>query len=139
MARYDKYDPISGGFRAPLAADYTTAANYGKVHPVWLNASGQVLLNNTGANTVAPVGVMVLTEARYAGDVVDIMTHGEITDLNTAASPFDNFAAAPVAGTEYFATTAGAINATATANFRVGFTVEARRLIVRVANRAAGS
>ena len=27
MARYDKYDPISGGFRAPLAADLTPNAS----------------------------------------------------------------------------------------------------------------
>lgn len=135
MARYDKYDPISGGFRAPLAADFTTAANYGKVYAVGLNTSGQVVI---GAGNTGIVGLMVLTEARYAGDVVDVMTSGEITDLNTA-TPFDNFAAAPVAGTVYYGVTAdGTINTTATANKRIGWTVEAKRLVVRIGNGAAG-
>lgn len=138
MARYDKYDPISGGFRAPLAADFTTAANYGKVYAVRLNSSGQVVIGATGAQT-GIVGLMVLTEARYAGDVVDIMTHGEITDLNTS-SPFDNFAAAPVAGTEYYGVAAdGTINATATGNKKVGWTVEAKRLVVRLAAAGTGA
>jgi hypothetical protein len=138
MARYDKYDPISGGFRAPLAADFTTAANFGKVYAVRLNASGQVVIGSTGANT-GIVGLMVLTKATYAGEVVDVMTHGEIVDLNTS-TPFDNFAAAPVAGTDYFGVAAdGTISATATANFRIGHTVEAKRLVVRVASRTAGS
>lgn len=144
MARYDKYDPISGGFRAALAADYTTAANFGKVHAVRLNASGQVVIGSSGANT-GIVGVMVLTEAKYAGDVVDIMTHGEITDINTTATPWDNFSAATVAGTavagtDYYGVPGtGLIDSTATGNKKIGWTVEARRLIVRVAAAGTGA
>jgi hypothetical protein len=135
MARYDKYDPISGGFRAPLAADFTTAGNFGKVYAVGINASGQVVI---GAGQTGIVGVMVLSSARYAGDVVDVMTQGEIVDLNLT-TPFDNFAAAPVAGTTYYGVTAdGTINTTATANKRIGWTVESKRLVVRIGNGAAG-
>lgn len=143
MARFDKYDPISGGFRAPLAADFTTPANYGKVYAVRLNASGQVVIGSGGANT-GIVGVMVLTEARYAGDVVDVMTHGEITDLNTA-TPFDNFAAAtvptaPAAGTDYYGVPGtGMIDSTATANKKIGWTVEQKRLVVRMAAAGTGA
>lgn len=139
MARYDKYDPMAGGFRAALAADFTTAANFGKVYAVGLNASGQVTIGAIAADPGC-VGVLVLTSAKYAGDVVDVMTHGEIVDLNVAASPFDNFAAAAVAGKKYYGAAAdGAINTTATANYAIGWTVEAKRLIVRLGNRALGA
>ena len=143
MARYDKYNPISGGFRAKLAADFTTVANFGKVYAVSLNASGLLVIGGAGGTGVC--GLLVLTEARFANDVVDVMTQGEITDLNTAATPFDNFmaagvVAAPVAGKKYFGHAAadGAIDDVATANYAVGYTVEATRLVVRVANHAAG-
>lgn len=141
MARYDKYDPISGGFRAPLAADFplgTNNVNLGKVYAVGLNSSGQAVL---GVGQTGYVGVLVLTSPKYAGDAVDIMTHGEIVDLNTA-SPFDNFAAAPVAGTAYYgdvAGNAGGVTATATSNKKLGFTVEAKRLIVRVGGSGTGA
>jgi hypothetical protein len=143
MARYDKYDPISGGFRAVLAADFATAANYGKVYAVRLNTSGQVVIGSAGATT-GIVGVMVLTEARYAGDVVDIMTHGEITDINSA-TPFDNFSAATVAtaaaaGTDYYGVPGtGMVDSTATGNKKIGWTVESRRLVVRVASAGTGA
>jgi hypothetical protein len=138
LARYDKYDPISGGFRAPLAADFTTPANFGKVYAVGLNASGQVTIGAIAADPGC-VGLLVLTSARYAGDVVDVMTHGEIVDLNLT-TPFDNFAAAPVAGKKYYGVAAdGTIGTTATGNYAVGWTVESKRLIVRVGNRALGA
>jgi hypothetical protein len=71
------------------------------------------------------------------------MTHGEIVDINTVATPFDNFAtagaaAAATAGTKYFghAATDGILDTVATANYAVGYTAEATRLIVRVGNHA---
>lgn len=134
MARYDKYDPISGGFRAQLAADFVPGSsnvNFGKIYAVGLNSSGLVVL---GVGTTGYIGLMILTSMRYAGDVVDIMTHGEITDINLV-TPFDNFAAAAVAGLTYYADVAGGVGgltATATANKKVGYTVEAKRLIVRM-------
>ena len=145
MARYDKYDPISGGFRGVLAADFALGTpvngvfpNLGKVYPVSLNSSGLVTIGAIAANP-GMVGVMILTSQKFAGDVVDIMTEGEIVDLNSA-SPFDNFAAAPVAGSKYYGVAAdGTVSATATSNYFIGHTVEATRLIVRVGNRAAGA
>lgn len=141
MARYDKYDPISGGFRAPLAADFlggTEGVNFGKVYAVGLNASGQVTIGAIAADPGC-VGVLILTSARFAGDAVDVMTHGEIVDLNLV-TPFDNFAAAAVAGKKYYGVAAdGTISTTAAANYAIGWTVESKRLIVRLGNRAVAA
>jgi hypothetical protein len=54
-----------------------------------------------------------------AGDVVDIMTRGQIVDIPGLA-----------AGTRYYVTPAGALSATASGNTYCGYTVEANRLIV---------
>jgi hypothetical protein len=123
MARIDKYDFNDGGFRAPLAADraklnglVTTATG---PLGVGLDSSGRVVL---GAGNTGVVGVLVLTEDKKAGDVVDVMTDGEITDCGGTA------------GTIYTAdTTTGVIGTTAAdaTHTRVGHTVEAGRLVVR--------
>lgn len=144
MARYDKYAPYGGGFRAPLAADFgtlTNGADLGKVWAVGLDANGRVV---KGAGVTGIVGVLVLTTEKYALDVVDVMTHGEIVDI-LATTPFDNFqtagvAAASTPGTKYYGHAAvdGALDTVATANYFVGFTVERNRLVVRVSNKAAG-
>jgi hypothetical protein len=148
MAKYDKYDPISGGFRAILAADLvlTNGAFFGAVS---LNASGLVVAGTAGqsgcvgvvvknvargpvtqwatttlgaANAAAPIGAM-------AGDVVDIMTSGEINDLDPAVF---------VAGTKFYAQANGSISTSGgTGKVLVGHTVEAGRLIVRVAQNLA--
>lgn len=135
MARFDKYDPISGGFRAPLAAAFTGGASgvdFGKVFAVGLTAGG--LLTMT-APASGYLGAMILTEAKSAGAVVDTMTAGEIVefDLN-----WNGTTGAATAGTTYYASgTAGQFNATAVATgvnaLRLGTTVEASRLIVRAA------
>jgi hypothetical protein len=127
MARYDKYDPISGGFRAPLAADWAGAL--ATPVGVGLDANGRVV---PGAGVTGVVGVVVIdgrvnslgarTNTKKAGDIVDVMTAGEIVD-NTGLA----------AGTVYFAdATAGAIG-TDNTDARVGHTVEAQRLVVRFA------
>ncbi len=141
-ARYDKYEPISGGFRAPLAADLTfdAAGHYGP-KAVSLNASGQVV-EGTAAQSGA-VGLLVKNVPLYpnlgnipgavnagvpiggkAGNIVDIMTHGEIVGVTGL-----------VAGTAYYAASNGTLTATAPATgvqgWRVGHTVEADRLVVR--------
>lgn len=60
--------------------------------------------------------------SKYAGDIVDVMTDGEIVELTGLA-----------AGTKYYADPTGnGVNTTNT-NPYVGHTVEAGRLIVRVA------
>jgi hypothetical protein len=139
MSRYDKYDPISGGFRAPLAANfgYTTGApNYAhadlnKVWCVSLNSSGQVVLATPLASTTGIVGILILTAPKAAGEVVDIMTEGEVVEFTLANG------AAAAAGTAYFSAAAGdgsyAAGLTPGATIsRIGHTVEATRLIVRV-------
>lgn len=117
MSNYDKYDPKAGGFRAPLHADWLVE-DLKKVVGVGLNASGNLV---KGAGNSGLVGVIVLTEALKAGDIVDPMTAGEIVDFPG------------VAGTVYYADPAtGEVNATSAAGkVRVGHTVKAKRLVVR--------
>ena len=146
MARYDKYDPVVSGFRAPLAANLTLVAGSRNgvnlapgVGPVGvsLDANGRVVVG--GAAQSGMVGVLVknmpagavagsaqlasVTAApvgAQAGDIVDVMTNGEIVDISLAA------------GTKYYAdATTGVLTTTAAGNYYVGTTVEATRLVVR--------
>lgn len=130
MARYDKYDPLSGGFRAPLAADWAGAL--ATPVGVGLDASGRVVpgAGNTGVLAVLVVDGQVLPDGtrvntKKAGDVVDCMTAGDIVDCTGLT-----------AGTKYYAAAAaGAVSITATTGqTRVGHTVAADRLVVRVAS-----
>lgn len=118
MARIDKYDPVDGGFRAPLAADRT-----GAVAPVGvgLDVNGRVV---AGAGQTGIVGVLCKPDDAIAGEIMDICRDAEIVE----------FAGDP--GTVYTAnTTTGVIDDTAASGTQivVGFTVEATRLIVGVA------
>lgn len=139
--RYDKVNPEVGLFRAPLAADLptgniTASGSYGPAC-VSLNASGQVVIGTAGQSGF--VGVLVKNLPQYprmgniagqynaavpmggkAGNVVDVMTAGEIM-LGTALT----------AGTKYYAKSDGTLSATSTDGPLVGWTVEANRLIVR--------
>lgn len=136
MARYDKYDPKSGGFRAPLNANWNATSgpagvtDIGRVIVVGLNANGRVVKATSG---IAAVGVVIVNRAMNAGEIVDVMTDGEIVELGTADI---QGATAPVAGTKYHLdTTASRLATTAPAaaaiGFYVGTTVEATRLVVR--------
>lgn len=141
-ARYDKYEPISGGFRGPLAADLTfdAAGHYGP-KAVSLNASGQIVEGTAGQS--GGVGVLIKNVPLYpnlgnipgavnaaipiggkAGNIVDVMTHGEIVGVTGL-----------VAGTTYYAAANGTLTSTAPGagvnGYRVGHTVEADRLVVR--------
>jgi hypothetical protein len=117
MARIDKYNPVGGGFRAPLAAAWagqTTAIGVG------LNSSGQVV---AGIGASGIVGVLCKPDAAPAGSIVDIMKDGEIVEFTGAA------------GTAYTAnTTTGVISnaAVSASQIKVGTTVEATRLVVGV-------
>lgn len=116
MARFDKYDPISGGFRAPLAAALT-----GQEAPrtMGLDANGRLVV---GAGTTGNKGVVCQPKNRTAGDIVDVMTDGEIVDF------------AGVAGTNYRGVEATGVveaGAVGAGQVYVGHTVEATRLIVR--------
>lgn len=141
-ARYDKYEPIAGGFRAPLAADLTfdSAGHFGP-KAVSLNASGQAVVGTAGQS--GGVGILIKNVPLYpnlgnipgavnagvpvggkAGNIVDIMTNGEIVGVTGLA-----------AGTVYYAQADGSLTATAPAagvnGYKVGHTVEADRLVVR--------
>lgn len=115
--RYDKYDPISGGFRAPLAAAID-ATNVGKLLPVGLDANGRAVV---GAGNTGVKAALVVDKPKVAGDVVDCMTDGEIVDVTGLA-----------AGTNQYGSAAGAVTQTNT-DVYLGHTVEATRLVIRVA------
>lgn len=117
MARYDKYEPFGGGFRAPLEADWP-AADFNKAVGVGLNANGRIV---RGAGATGVLGVIVITSRKRAREIVDTMTDGEIVEFQGG-----------VPGTVYFAQDNGDVNTTNTGT-RVGHTVEAARLVVRAA------
>jgi hypothetical protein len=141
MARYDKYDPISGGFRAALAADWADA-DCGIPFAVGLDTNGRVV---KGAGTTGVVGVLVVdgmvgptgtrVSNKKATNIVDVMTAGEISDctLSDGTTALDP-------GTKYFgeAAATGLLTATATANYAIGWAVDTSRLVVRTGGRAAG-
>lgn len=121
MARIDKYESKSGGFRAPLAANWA-----GQAAPVAvsLDGSGRVVVGAIAAGGLNAVGILCKPDAAMAGTWVDVMTDGELVEAGLAAGTF-----------YYAATTTGALETSAPAagtnKFRVGHTVEANRLIVR--------
>lgn len=137
MSRYDKYDPKDGGFRAPLNAAWNATSgpsgvsDLDRVIAVALNGSGRII---KAATVAAAIGVVIVTKAMAAGEIVDVMTDGEIVELGTADI---QGATAPTAGTKYYMdTTASRLTATGptpagTNGFYVGTTVEAGRLVVR--------
>ena len=127
MARYDKYDPISGGFRAKLAAAW--AAADGTPVAVGLDVNGRVV---PGAGNTGILGVVVLVaENKAAGDVVDVMTAGEIVEVD------DTGFTGRAAGIAVYAVPAsGALTNVATANVKIGHMVENDRLVVRKAASA---
>lgn len=140
MSRIDKYEPLTGGFRAPLAANFAVN-DLGKILPVSLDANGRVVVAAVGNSGF--VGVIILTSVKNAGDIVDVMQDGDVVEFSLASAPGNAAAgAAGVAGTNYFVDAAtgllvagtGARTATAPATAGskyVGTTVEATRLEVR--------
>lgn len=138
MARYDKYDPYSGGFRAPLAADFTTVADFEKPIGVGINTSGQVVPGAIGNTGILPA-VMILTQITRAGKIVDTMTHGEIVEFDRTGQG-GSTAFGSTAGTNYWLNaTTGAVETSAPAagtnKMFLGWTIEAKRLVVRAAQR----
>lgn len=130
MARYDKVDPYSSIHRAPLAADWASG-DVGKPYAVNLNNVGKVVKGK--GNGLAPRYVLILTKARKANEIVDLLAAGEITDwAPTAGVPGTDFG---TAGTEYFGhPTTGVISATAVDGCAyIGTTVEGSRLLAHVA------
>jgi hypothetical protein len=114
MARIDKYDPVSGGFRAPLNASFTGAA---APLGVGLNSSGRLV---AGAGQTGIMGVVCSPRNHAAGEVIDVMTDGELVEFGG------------VAGTTYYAHASTGVISSTPSVYRVGATVEADRLVVRV-------
>lgn len=150
MAKYDKYEPIAGGFRAKLGAALPLT-NGGFFGAVSLNSTGRALVGNSGQTGI--VGVTVKNVARgpvgpwglslegtpnanapigaQPNDVIDIMTSGEIVDLDKTVF---------IAATKFYAKADGSISATGgTGSVPIGHTVEAGRLVVRIANPLTAS
>lgn len=150
MARYDKYDSEVSGFRAPLAANLTlTSQSFGPVG-VGLDANGRVVIGagaNTGITGVlvknmpqqAIAGSVVLTgvtsPGAMAGDIVDVMDFGEIVGLTglVAGTVYwvDGTTGALAAGGALGAQPGSGAGSTAGSK-KIGWTVEATRLVVRV-------
>lgn len=126
MARFDKYDPLSGGFRARLGFA-PSAGEVGDVIGVYIDGSGLVQKGGV-ANTE---GVICLSSLLNQNDPVDVMTDGEIVDVATG----DNVTGFAL-GAKAYAAAAGAIGVTAPGSgvngVSIGTFVEAWRLIVRV-------
>lgn len=116
---------MSGGFRAPLAADWSSG-DINKLLGVGLNANGEVV---KGDATTKIVGVIVLTKVRKAGDIVDVMTAGEVVEFDPVTA-----GTLSAAGTVWYAAAVTGIPTatSATGVTRIGHSVEAGRLVVRV-------
>lgn len=121
MARYDKYDGVAGGFRAEAAAAQAEA-NYDRPIGAGLDADGHVTTKAPGNSRFKGVTIVDRTKRR-AGDILDIMTNGEIVDCDGLT-----------AGTTYFLDANGELQ-TAESEYYVGHTVEAWRLVVRFQDR----
>src|SRR5689334_1353661 len=98
MARYDQVEPHVGIVRAPLAADLTTDVN-GEFGPiaVSLDVNGRVVVGTAGQSgfvgvlvknlPMVPAGRFTAGQkvnnwmGAHAGDIVDIMTQGQIVDV----------------------------------------------------------
>lgn len=138
--KYDKYEPIAGGFRAPLAADLTfdSTGHFGP-KAMSLDVNGRAVVGTAGQSGF--VGVLIKNVAMTpnlgniagqvnagapiggkAKDIVDIMTDGEIVGV-----------AGLDAGTKYYAAANGDLSDVEADGPLVGWTVEATRLIVRCA------
>jgi len=137
VSRYDKYDPKAGGFRAPANAAWTStsgpssATDLFRVTGVMLNGSGRAV---RATSALACVGITIAHGPIGAGSPLDIMTNGEVIELDALDLQANT---APVAGTKYYLDiTAGRLTATAPGAginaLYVGTTVEANRLVVRV-------
>lgn len=118
IARYDKYEPYAGGFRAPLDVA-TDADEEFTPFAVGLNASGRVV---KGSGNTGVLGVYIAHGKRNAGDIVDVMTDGDIVEMEGLT-----------AGTAIYGQTDGSIDDddAGVGAIKLGHTVEATRLVVR--------
>jgi hypothetical protein len=127
VPRFDKYEPRVGGFRAPLlaatVAGLAPTGDAGKIWAVGLDASGRVV---KGASVSGIVGIICPVRPMVAGEMIDVMTSGEIAEFTLQAGT------AGAAGTRYYGIAASGDFSTTATGTPIGWTVEASRLIVRV-------
>ena len=128
MARFDKIEPHSGSFRAPLGFQ-PVAADVGKIYAVDINGSGNVIKSVDGTQCR---GVICLSSMIPQGKPIDVMTDGEIVDILDAASGVTGFAA----GVKVMAGAAGIVSNVA-AGVPVGWFVQSWRLVVRLGRSVA--
>lgn len=128
MPRIDKYEPLTGGFRAPLAAAITSG-QVGAVLGVGLDSSGRVVV---GAGTSGIKGVINPNEVMAAGDIIDVAQDADILEMVGLAAGVNVFVdgatGVPAAGTGTLLNTGPATAGSA----KIGHMVEATRLVVRV-------
>lgn len=125
MARIDKTDSAVGVVRAALNAD-VAEADYNQIIGVGLNAQGRIV---KGAGNSGIVGVIIPDHTRRkAGMVTDIFVMGDAVEVDGLT-----------AGTTYYLDTAGNLTAAADDGgapavpyTKIGFTVEADRLVIRL-------
>lgn len=114
MSRIDKYDPVSGGYRAPLAAAIATA-DVGKIQAVSIDGSGRAAIG--GAALTDLFGVICPVRAMAAGEQIDVMTAGEIVEATATGG------GALTLGGPVFMHIAGTVDSTAASGTAVGYMV----------------
>lgn len=121
--RFDKYDPVSGGFRAKLNAAIVTA-DVNKILGVSINTSGKVVVGGAAAADI--VGVICAVRAMAANEPIDVMTGGEIVNATYSGG------GATAAGDRVYAATDGSTSTTNTGKL-VGRVIEVGRIVIRAA------
>jgi len=120
MARFDKYDPVSGGFRAKLGFAIASG-DVGVPKGVQIDGSGLVQLGGAAVGDIK--GVICPSQVMSAGDVIDVMTSGEIVDVSGLTGV--------AAGDDVYAAIADGVISDTNTGAPLGFMVEAWRMIVR--------
>lgn len=126
MSRFDKYDPVSGGFRAKLLVAITSA-DIGKIQAVSINTSGLVVIG--GAAETAVSGLICAVRAMAANEPIDVMTHGEIVEATKTGGTA--FAAGDLVYAHGTTGGVGVVDAASASGKIVGRMVELNRMIVR--------
>jgi hypothetical protein len=134
ISRFDKYGPLTGGFRAKLKAALVVATPLDKERIFGVSVETATGLLIIGGAVTAIRGIINVRESKAAGDVVDVMTDGELINqffLN------DGVTATVLGNPLYIDAATGAISNSAAAGvnklfgFRVADSPDKGRVIVR--------
>lgn len=126
MSRFDKYGPVTGGFRAPLNAAISSS-DVGKIQAVSINGSGKVVIG--GAAETAIIGVICPVRAMAANDIIDVMTSGEIVEATKTGGTA--WAAGDIVYAHGTTGGVGVVDAVSTSGKVIGKMIEATRMVVR--------